>query len=92
MSQPIITEKDLEPIIQEPCTLFDPEGVEIGTISCDHVLNRLRVKISDNKLKGYYLVFRGTLIEINERGMLSSWPEGFFSLIETQLSKLLCWD
>jgi predicted ATPase len=67
----------------------------------DHVLNGIRVAARDRKLKPsqialYHSVWGGgassptlTLIETDERGRLSQWPEGFFDQIERSLDQLL---
>lgn len=84
-----ILPEDLAPIIQEPCRLFSPDGTLIGEISCDHVLNHVRLKIGKNKLEGYYILFQDQKILINSRGRLSDWPKGFFDKWEIALNELL---
>lgn len=57
----------------------------------DQVLNEFRIRVSKKMLEpsDLEIVVNGEVIEINDKGRLNHWPQGFCDLIERQLSRLI---
>jgi len=81
----------IQEFVDDTCELFDPYGVKVGTIRSEYSLNDVRIQINEQQLEGYYIVWKGQVLNISKHGSLSQWPEGFYDLIENQLSKLTQW-
>lgn len=79
-------------------SLYNNEGEFVGHIKSDLQLNDVRIQIKEQKVKGYYIVWRTIdddkkplryIIKIDSDGNLECWPKDFYSLYDEQLEKLL---
>jgi len=71
----------------------------IGIIDNILQLNDVRLQIKEENATGYYILWcdekytnQTHRLEIHHDGNVSSWPEGFFDLLDKQLEKLCEWD
>ena len=87
--------------VEDYCQLFNPQDEMVGEIDTYVSLNHVRIQIKAQQLEGWYLLWPGpdflrssdqsdnlVRIDINSKGELSPWPNGFFSLLDNQLSVL----
>jgi len=65
------------------CEAFDPNNNSLGFLNIYEFLD-LRLQISKEKVKGYYMKFNNEIIEITINGSISSYPNGFFNLKYSQ--------
>jgi hypothetical protein len=79
----------IKDIRETPCELFNPDDELVGIIESSLVLNDVRLQINRQNLSGYYVVFNGMKINIDNNGRLEEWPDGFFDIIENQLRELI---
>lgn len=56
---------------------YSPDGKLLGVIETDCELADFRLQVCQEHVKGYYLMFNGEKIEINEHAILSHWPDEF---------------
>jgi hypothetical protein len=70
------------------CELYDPQNNLLGTIENEYELNDVRIQISEEKVEGYYVIFKEHKIPITSKGKINKWPPGFYDLQEIQFSKL----
>jgi hypothetical protein len=66
---------------------FTPEGESLGFLN-EYENNDLRLQILKKKAKGYYAVFNGERLDINEEGRMSSWPSGMYDLTTKQFAEM----
>lgn len=71
--------------------VYKPNGEHFATVN-EHELYDIRLQIKNQEIEGYYVVFENSRIDINIKGQLSYWPEGFFDLTDHYLCLLLDWD
>lgn len=58
--------------------IFRPDGVLLVKTRNELMFQFIRVKIKEQQVDGYYLIFKGQKITIDRNGMLSDWPNGLF--------------
>lgn len=75
-------------ITPQTVELFNPQDESMGFIN-EYEFNDVRIQIKEQKAEGYYCMFNGERFNINKDGRSQDWFEGFFDLIEQQMSKLL---
>jgi len=64
-----------------PCDLYDNENKFVGRITNILQFDDVRVQIGKQKLTGYYIVFLGNKIDIDQNGQLSEYPAKLFDTI-----------
>jgi len=79
-------------IIEHTSKLYDPNGKFIGEITSHLELNDIRIQIKENKVDGYYIMWKDDYrIFIDKYGRLDEWPKGFYDLFDDQLDALIDW-
>jgi hypothetical protein len=73
--------------VEEGCDLYCSDGILIGRINTVIEFSGVRVQIREQKLEGYYIVFKGERIMINGQGKLN-WPRDLFNRHMDDLTKL----
>lgn len=76
-------------IKEDHVPLYNPEGKLVGIIKNELAFNDVRIQISENKLKGYYIVYKGQVCQIDIHGGLDPWPDDLYNTYLDQLSKIL---
>ena len=66
---------------------FDPDGKSLGFLSENENLD-LRCQIAENRVKGYYLIFKGKRIDIEPNGKIINWACGLYDTTENLLARL----
>lgn len=74
----------IEPQIVE---FYDPNDNLIGTVN-EYEFNDVRIQICKEKAKGYYFMFDGNRMDIDENGRCDRMSSGFFELQMQQLTEL----
>ena len=69
-----------------PVSLYDNENNLIGTIETNEEFMDIRLQIKNQKLTGYYFMFKDQKINIDQNGECENYPLGFF---DTNLNLLL---
>lgn len=77
-------------IEEDHVPLYNPEGKLVGIIENELAFNDVRIQIMKNKLRGYYIVYKGQVCRIDIHGELDIWPNDLYRTNVDQLSKLLC--
>jgi hypothetical protein len=81
--------KDI-PVEKHP--LYSPKHELLGYVDYFQFLD-VRIQIKEQKLEGYYIVFtedkQDRQIMITSDGGTDCYPQGFFSLLDDQLDRLL---
>lgn len=77
-------------IEEDHVPLYNPEGKLVGIIENELAFNDVRIQIMENKLRGYYIVYKGQVCRIDIYGELDIWPNDLYRTNVDQLSKLLC--
>ncbi len=76
--------------------IYDPQSILVGVIKSYYSLLDVRAQIKNAKVGGYHLVWEhgGLLerIEINNNGVLSHWPIGFYDELDKMLAVLIDWN
>jgi len=67
---------------------FYPDGISLGFLNHLEHLD-LRIQAREKKVAGYYAKFNGDKIFITENGKLDHRPNGFYTLYDEQLTKLI---
>ena len=76
--------------IAEPISeLFHPDGTKIGTITSNLQVNDICIQIMKQKLEGYYFMFEGKKVVIENDGRIYNAPFGFYNKHSEQLRELL---
>jgi predicted ATPase len=86
-----MTEIKINKVEEPTCSLYDPNDNLIGEINSTLVLNDVRIQIKNNKVSGYYIMWKGITIRIDKIGNLKEWPKGFYDILDDQLMDLLDW-
>jgi hypothetical protein len=77
-------------IKDEPCELYNPDGGFMWTLNSELEFNDVRIQIKNQKLKGYYISFKGQRYEIDSDGRLPIYrPSGLFDTASNQMRALL---
>ena len=73
----------------EPQTVehFDSENNSLGFLN-EQESTDLRCQIAEQKAEGYYLIFNGFNVGINNKGMIHDWKNGLYETNEILLSRL----
>jgi predicted ATPase len=69
------------------CTAYYKDTF-LGIIENEYSMNDFRIQVAKAKASGYKFYFNNEFIDILPSGHLSHWPEGFYDIIETQLTTL----
>lgn len=77
-------------IEEDHVPLYNPEGKLVGIIENELAFNDVRIQIMENKLRGYYIVYKGQVCRIDIHGELDIWSNDLYRTNVDQLSKLLC--
>lgn len=76
--------------IVEPVTeLFAPDGTKVGDITSMLELTDVCIQIMRQSVKGYYVLFKGEVLEIDKRGRIYNRKVGFYDTHAMQLRELL---
>lgn len=75
-------------ITPQTVELFNPQDESMGFIN-EYEFNDVRIQIKEQQAEGYYCMFNGERFDINKDGRSQDWFEGFFDLLDKQMSKLL---
>jgi len=68
--------------------LYDPTGFCLGELNEYQFIN-VRIQIKNENVQGYYCIFNGIVINIDEDGGVDHWPDGFFDYAYKNLKILL---
>lgn len=85
-------------IEESTAKLYGPDDVLIGEITSELQLYDVRCQINDQKLDGYYLIWRHPVHQnnwklfIDKDGRISDWPNDFFDKSHDYLRRLVNWD
>jgi hypothetical protein len=63
-----------------PVSLYDNENNLIGTIETNEEFMDIRLQIKNQKLTGYYFMFKDQKINIDQNGECENYPSGFFDI------------
>lgn len=81
----------IKEVEDDTAELFGPGDTLIGTIDTNLQLLDIRVQIKEQKLSGYYIIWRNNRLDIDKYGSVSNWPVGFFDTLDNLLNKLIGW-
>lgn len=76
-------------IQEDHVPLYNPEGKLIGIIENELAFNDVRIQIVENKLRGYYIMYKDRKCRIGTNGELDFWPDDLYTTYTDQLSKIL---
>lgn len=76
-------------IQEDHVPLYNPEGKLIGIIENALAFNDVRIQIIENKLRGYYIMYKDQKCRIGTNGELDFWPDDLYTTYTDQLSKIL---
>lgn len=76
-------------IQEDHVPLYNSEGKLVGIIKNELAFNDVRIQIGENKLRGYYIVYKGQVCRIGVNGDLDPWPNNLYNTYLDQLSKIL---
>lgn len=79
----------INPYVHERVGLYNPDDEYIGSIGNDIELNDVRIQIAQQKLEGYYIMFKDKRINLLPEGSCDSWPIGFFDKDLGQMATLI---
>lgn len=71
------------------CEVFGPGDTFLFRINNFLTMNDIRLQIKKLKLEGYYFLFNGLKLPINNIGRLSNWPPGFYDRLDKQLDEFI---
>lgn len=60
--------------------LFDERSIYLGTLRTELQFLDVRLQIKEQKLEGYYFMWKNIKIPIESNGVILDWPDGFFDL------------
>lgn len=66
---------------------FDNKGTSLGFLN-EYENTDLRCQIAEEKISGYYLLFKGLKIPIEPNGAIGNWENGLYDTREILLSRL----
>lgn len=67
--------------------VFTPEHKSLGFVNYNELLD-IQVQISEHKYIGYYVLYNGKKITIDELGQLEDWVDGMFDTQQKLFAKL----
>lgn len=76
-------------IEEDHVPLYSPEGSLIGIIENGLAFNDVRIQIIENKLSGYYIMYKGQKCLIGTNGELETWPNDLYTTYTDQLLKMI---
>ena len=71
---PVVIHNDLDPQVE----LFDPQGRFVGVIKNITALYDVKLQIRTLGIPGYYMIYGGQKINIDQNGEFEFYPNGFF--------------
>jgi len=69
--------------------LYSPDGELIQQGLNEMQVLYVQVRIAQNKIEGYYIVWKGQHIDIDIKGQLSCWPSGMFDAQQKMFASLM---
>lgn len=84
-SKEITINNDLEKCV---CKLYNPGGTCLGKITNEIAFLDARVQIKEKGLRGYYIMYKGQKIRIDQYGGMEEYPDGLFDKSLNLLLKL----
>ena len=57
--------------------LYDPTGKEVGILENELQLYDVQIKIVNEKADGYYIIWNGQRMNIDSKGQIDKWPDGY---------------
>lgn len=70
------------------CEAFSPDGKSLGFLN-EYEYNDLRIQIKEAEATGYYMLYNGAIIRIDQQGNMEHNPKGFYDTIINQLFELI---
>jgi hypothetical protein len=68
--------------------LYNPDGEKIGNVN-EYEFNDFLIQLKKNYVTGYHSIFNGVKVNLIEGGKIDKQPEGFFDIIEKQLTTIM---
>ena len=75
--------------IEEYASVYYPDGTLIIKTNNEIEFNYIRLQITLQNLKGYYVCFKDKKYEITSYGTIPDWPSGLFDANERIISEIL---
>lgn len=79
----------LREIKDQMVDIYAPDGTLLGRTDNLLSFTDLRIQIMEAKVYGYYIMFEGQKVYIDENGRLPEWPKGLFDIWDNQLDTLI---
>ena len=77
----------INPITPQTVPVYDPSGNYLAHVNVFE-WNDLRIQCRTKRIGGYYAMYAGHRIEIDQLGRVSKQPKGFLDLIGNQMTQL----
>lgn len=81
-------EIDVKTIIPQQVELLSPDNKQSWIVN-EYELLDVRVQIRKKKLKGYKIIFKGKIINMDHNGTFEHEPDGLFDTIPNLLIQLI---